>query len=347
MEVRALENITTDNENVAVVNSTNSTSDLSWQYTARCQIGQAVCPLGILSSILTVCSLSQKLWTERNVFFILMAVIAVFDLFFNCGFLFVRCSPLTYPRAVLKGLIFSCSLASDLCALALTTERCLLLSWPQQMSSVSSRIAIGVRTIAGVIIGIISLFRMQHMVVDMDKIGLLSSDTREFWKPIHVGVSIFGDIILPFLLIILMAGFSGKIIRVVVKGRRNRAKVHAPARAGAAGQPLALPDASRAATTKQTKVDDLNSVISLILVLDFFFFLNQLGYCFFAVAEVINTVCHECQLGDKLYKTATFQSDFVECLSRSLTFYFYVAFSQLLRQEFLTFVARIRNRLCL
>lgn len=293
-----------------------------------------------------------------------MAIIAVLDLVYNCSFLYIRCWPLTYPRAIFKGITFTCSLASDLCALALTTERYLVLCWPQQMRNMSPTVTRIVRGLGGLVVTVISMCRMQHAIVDMEKIKPFPPEVKALWEPAHVGVSIFSDMILPFILMVLMIGLSGKIIHVVVKRKRNRVKVIPEGstggtrftsvhkggveddgleEGGAGGGPSAQKAAKGGA---KNQADDGSSVISLVLVLDFFFILNQVGYNFFAVADVIDTMCEKCEAGEKLYYDATFQSDFVECLSRALHFYFYMAFSRLLRKEFLAFVGRTRKCRC-
>lgn len=338
----------------------NNTTE-TWQQIATCQMGLAVCPIGIISSILTVITLWQKVATDKNIFFILMVAIAILDLFFNCGFIYIRCSPLSFPRAVMKGLVFSSSLASDLCALVLTAERYLVLCWPQTMQNLSARTAKVARAAAGAVITVFSLVRMQYIVEELDDMELVSGDFKKAWDPVYVTLSISGDMILPVLLIVCIAVLSGKIIRVVVKRQRSRVKVgstiatvspQAQQQREAVGafsrqqSPRTANGARSNTDLQKAKVDDGHSVVSLVLVLDLFFILNQLGYCLFAASEVYKSICQECEDGIDLYRTAAFVSDFIECLSRSLNFYFYVKFSRLLRNEFLDVVSRIRQKTC-
>lgn len=352
----------------------------AWIDVARCPAGLAICPLGILSSILIIISLTRKVITEKKVFFILMIAVAILDLFFNCTFLFIRCSPLTYTSAVVHAFVFSASLASDLCALALTAERYLALCWPQTMQNLSPRIAKLMRVTVALLIVVVSSVRAQYMVEDLNALEPLSESFKREWEPIYMALSIFGDMVLPVVLTLTMIFFSVKIIIVVVRRQRSRVKV-GPEAVSRLRAPVAMPTAvsfvshgnrraSRNAGKKHQnvaalgnfhddpefgaashghgskKADDINSVVSLVLVLDLFFILNQFGYMFYAVSEVIQAHCYGCKAELDLYNTAMFVSDCLECMSRSLHFYFYVKFSQLLRQEFLGVVGMVRKCFC-
>lgn len=255
----------------------------------------------------------------------------------------------------------------------------MVLCWPRTMQNLSAKTARIVHAVAAVLIATVSLVRVQYMVEDLDALQPLSAAFKRAWQPIYVGLSIFGDMVLPVLLMVSMIFFSIKIIIVVVKRRRDKStrvhpdhprmsihlhniksasSRHEPTQLGvpqAVGQRhmsivgLINPDEDPefAASLQQAKneknADDANSVVSLVMILDVFFILNQIGYCFYAVSEVWKARCDECPFGMDLYITATFVSDFLECLSRSLHFYFYVRFSHLLRQEFLEVMSRVRK----
>lgn len=94
---------------------------------------------------------------------------------------------------------------------------------------------------------------------------------------------------------------------------------------------------------QQSKTDNANSAISLILILDIFFILNQLGYCILAFSRITITHCDSCGIKPSSINTIMFISDIIECLSHSLNFYFYVIFSRLVRQNFLEFVSDVRQ----
>lgn len=83
--------------------------------------------------------------------------------------------------------------------------------------------------------------------------------------------------------------------------------------------------------------------MSLVLILDVFFILNQLGYCLVTVSNCVASICNQCQSGFDFQLTAMCISDLAECLSHSLQFYFYVRFSTVFREQFFGFVCRMRK----
>src|SRR4051794_31715431 len=113
----------------------NSTKIL-WIDPATVILASTVSPIGIVSSLLSICSLYKKVKTERNMFFIFMMLIAALDLLFNVFFMCVRLSDKTsWGHIIGYTLAFSISLAADLCALTLTIERCIALRWPHKQLS--------------------------------------------------------------------------------------------------------------------------------------------------------------------------------------------------------------------
>lgn len=93
------------------------------------------------------------------------------------------------------------------------------------------------------------------------------------------------------------------------------------------------------------KNDEATSVISLVLVLDSLFILNQFGYCLVAISNIIRTNCGECESGMQLGSAMFLVGDIFECLSHSLNFYFYLKFSTLLRQEFFAIVTLVKTKI--
>lgn len=312
--------------------------------------------------------------TEKKVFFIIMIIMAVLDLLFNCTFTYIRCAPLSLTVAIVHAFVFSFSLASDLCALGLTLERYMALCWPRTMQNLSARTARISRITGAIVVSTVSLVRAQYTVEDLEVLQPFSPTFKQWWEPIYVALSVFGDMVLPVLLTVSMVFFSVGIIVVVVRRQRIRAKVSAaapsrqsiavPAQVAVGIRPhsprfltprklshmdqgaQAFEDDPECGNSRQNlkKPDDSSSVVSLVLILDFFFILNQLGYCFYAASEVYKGVCNDCQESKELYVLATFVSDVLECMSRSLHFYFYLKFSHLLRGEFLAVVSRVKSR---
>lgn len=368
-------------------NETNAT-DQTWQDLAQCIQGMVICPFGIISSLLSIGSVWRKTFKEKNNFFTLMLIIACLDLFFACCYPYIRCGEQTKTKSVFFGLVFSASLASDLSALALTIERCLALCWPQKMQNLSWKVSSTIRVIAALAVSLVSLVRMGYILDDFVIYDYLPPEIVPEANAISRGLSIFGDMLLPFILSIVMSIFSCKILKVVIKRHRAKTKVKpitnlaGPSNSNGLaavnsqnskegtntrlflahkskpmkGQIFLLnslfsanqkePIGTPVGDNQKTKIDTTASVVSLVLILDLFFSLNQSGYCALVVAKLIRDSCNKCPLGVELYRTTIFVSDFVELLSRSVNFYFYVVFSTILRQEFLLFVSKIRVRFC-
>lgn len=305
------------------MNHTLDSRGYIWQYQVSCHFGAVLCPLGTISSVLTIFSLFNRARTEKCVFFILMIIIALLDFVFVSAFLYVRCSELTYLRAFLKGFVFSISLASDLCVLALTAGRYLALCWPCTMQNLGPDTTRMVRAVGVGTICLISLTRMHYVVEELNGLSPLPRQFKAVWRPIAATLAIFGEMILPFVLMGSIVFFSGKIIHVVLK-RKGAHKKHSQ-------------------QSNCNKPDDGgSSVVSLVLVLDCFFILNQLGYCVLAVTEVLKALNEHDEEVLELYVTAAMAGDVLECCARCLHFYFYLKFSSLMRQEFLDAVHKTR-----
>jgi hypothetical protein len=71
------------------MNSTNS-SPTTVSFSPQTWMAITMRPVGIISSALSMCSLFRKLKAERNTFFFLMMLIAIFDLIFNLSFMVNR-----------------------------------------------------------------------------------------------------------------------------------------------------------------------------------------------------------------------------------------------------------------
>src|SRR4051812_18773939 len=101
----------------------NNTTETPWQDTASKVLSSILCPLGIISSFLVAVSLQRKVFREKNLFFTLMFIISCLDLLFNCGYFYLKYAdpvPDSIMSSVLFWLVYSASLTSDLCTLALT-----------------------------------------------------------------------------------------------------------------------------------------------------------------------------------------------------------------------------------
>lgn len=222
-------------------NTTVSTGVIPWQTQAQRVSGLIICPIGIISSLLSMGSLWRKITVDKNIFFSIMLIIACLDLLFNCGYLYIRGSnpPKSLTKYIFIGLTYSTSLAADLCALALTIERYLALSWPEMMRNLSAKNAKFIRGTAAFVISVISVIRMYYVLFYLEYSSGFPPDslTVTWISAVRAGVVMSIDMVLPIILTASMCFFSFKIVRVVVNRRKVRANAKAtnPSKFAASG----------------------------------------------------------------------------------------------------------------
>lgn len=159
-----------------------------------------------------------------------MGIISFLELFFNCGYLYIRCadtSTAPLSKTIMVGVTYSVSLISDLCVLALTAaERYAVLCWPQQMKNLSPKTGLLIRCLTGVVISVIGFVRIQYVFYDLDNsvsdLNYLPKESKTYRESIYEALSIFGDMILPFILVFTMLFFSIKIICVIWKRKKKK-----------------------------------------------------------------------------------------------------------------------------
>lgn len=307
-------------------------STVSWTDAAGFIAPLVISPIGILSGILSICALHRKFKTERSTFFVSMMLIAIFDLIFNILFMiFSLMTDETSWLYIFSGaFVFTISLASDLCALALTIDRYVALRWPHKKVSATRKTSIKVGLI--VVITVISSLRTAY--------GIRLTVTHYFppwvllkWDNIEIYFYTFSDMILPFLLMPVMLTFSVLIIFATQKRRRGKVRNFGTAATQNTRQ------------LEREKREKMKSIMYLTLMLDAFFLVNQIGYCTLTVSKLYTRYCESCSQSLSAYKVAVWLSDFVECLSRSLNFYFYICFSSLIRNEFYAFLGAMKRKI--
>lgn len=209
------------------MNETNGTIPVSkgWQFIAMRVSGSIICPIGIASSILCLCSLWKRFRTEKQTFFVLMFVVSILDLTFNVLYLVNKWGP-RLIAVITMGPVYSVSLASDLCVLTLTVERYLGLCWPALMLNLSSGKKKLIRIIGCSTIVCISSIRMQYIGDAMNTDGLIPDNFLPYWETLYMVLSIICDMILPFLFVLIILILSCKIIGVVVRRQKSRRKIN-------------------------------------------------------------------------------------------------------------------------
>jgi hypothetical protein len=183
-----------------------------WQNDAMSISGSIICPFGILSSLLGLCSLWKKSFKEKNEFFVLMFIISFLDLLFNCLYLVYKWATPTVSDLT-QGPVYTVSLASDLCTLCLTLERYLSLCYPIKMQNLAHKKKIAIRIGASVVVIAISLIRLNY------------TTSKYVNSTLSTTVNMIGELILPFILIIAMSILSTGIALAFIKSQRSKVKL--------------------------------------------------------------------------------------------------------------------------
>lgn len=308
----------------------------------------ASCPIGLCSCICSILALWRKAIKERERFFIWMLIIAGLDLSFCIsyvpavlpwGVLFP--SPFLYSYTwtniaiTMEGCVYAFSMGADLCTLALTIERFVIICRPTTQTGPSTSLTIlGGLGITGLsIIRFIRYTFRTKVTVDPSYNETVYttvdnySITQSNW---YITLVFISDIILPFILLISMLYFAARVGITIAKRRHSR--VH-----------------ENASTQLQQQLQKESSAMTkLLFVLVSLFVCNQLAYCLYAASIIVlgqSSVSFRSTLSDLrahisciLFRTSAGSIGYIaECIARSTTFFFYYAFSGSIRREFRLF----------
>lgn len=349
-----------------------------WRYATT-----SICTVGIVSAILSICTIWKKLTSEKSGFFILMFLVASLDLIFSTAYMvFKWANPESVIFILCEGLAYSASLAADLCTLTLTTQRYIALKWPHKKISDRSKVAIQTFTVFGIFL--LSITRFQYTFDEPATSLYIPAWFVDYYNSnVYIYVGTLSNIILPFVLLILMVFFSVHIVLVVLNQHRSNKvspQLELVRRESSALPPIEQSErrGSVFSTTlspstqiqslfdrrsrhsvvstlsvveriqleqRLAKKEQAESAISLILFLDALFILNQLGYCIYTVATIFRSYNPESDIAHAWESGSDIASDMIECVSHSLNFYFYVKFSKMMKDEFKDFLSRAKKRL--
>lgn len=308
-----------------------------------------ISPIGIFGSFCSAAAVWRKATKEKERFYIWMLAIALQDLLFNILYiplvlsfnnLFPNVYQFSYSGTELAngmpaGLLWGLSLSADLCTLALTFERYLILCKPVCFENVNKKI-ITILSIAVVLIGGAARFVVSGTSYTAAAVGvdnqtsftLYSGVTTSWYKSDWFsGLMFFSDTLLPFMLLFSMTSFSIRIAAVVIK--RSKSRVH-----------------DSAPREQQQQIHEQSAaILKLLFVLMASFLLCQLGYCLHAISIIVKKArvgsfssgFHELVLyaNALLYWDASWLLRTIfECMARSLNFYFYYCLSNSIREEF-------------
>lgn len=306
----------------------------------------AIVPLGILGSFFCICVLWRKAFKKRKRFYVWMILIAFLDLLFctlyipdaiSWGELFESTYKYNYigteACCILEGVIYGASLASDLCALALTIERFLAICRPTMTSGFNRKLFLIVSITMIICFSFLRFMRYafdSHAVENgPDDKGVMTYSwentqiSRQSW---FISLVFLTDILLPFILLICMSYLSLRIAISVV-GRQH-------SHAFDSASPQQILQLQR----------DSAAMLKLMFILIFLFVFTQLVYCLYAISIIVkrriditfDSTAAEIRAfanADIFYNAANLLSYIVETLARSVNFYFYLCFSKSIRKQ--------------
>lgn len=312
--------------------------------------------VGSLGSILGVC---RKAVREKERFYIWMFLISFCDLLFNLmyiptclAFINIWPNPFKYSylgtqllTGVMNGLLYAISLLTDLCTLALTIERyfaiCRLTTYQNERFRKGFTIVSAILILLGGSTRFIrSGFEHEATEGGVDSTGRMTYTSKntdvseEVW---FQAIVIFSDSLLPFLLLLFMIALSIRVTAAVSSRRKSRLF-------------------ESASNQQQQQVQEQSTaMLRLLAVLVLLFVCNQIGYCFYAIMTILKQAATKPLTFEYTYEQVNTVADVylaygvsclanfgLECLSRSLNFYFYVSMSASFRKDFRSLFRRVR-----
>lgn len=322
-----------------------------------------IASIGILCSPLLIGSVWRKAIKEKNDFYIAMLIIAIIDLIFNLLSLaysiwyrpyqidgstnFVSIWILIFVR----GLQYTFSLASDICTIAVTFERYLSISnIPLHKLIFTIRRKITCRVL-GSLIFLVSIIRMHSSfskkLESSGKIYFIADSDFSKTKFYNI-LSIFSDVVIPFVLLCTMVVVSSLFRKAILKVWKKKKEKSQKRNAVAPTSPIDTTNPICA----EAQNHDFRSMIILTVALDALFILNQIGYFCFYVGELFlakNEISYESNSEEIMEliwynqweNYADLASTVAECLARALNFPLFLLFSETMRKEFREFVRKL------
>lgn len=280
--------------------------------------------IGSVFTILLIITLYRKAFTEKISFYKIMITISILDFvfcfldtFYNAfyrGFKLYGSSShgAMWLMLVFRGLVYSFSLASDMCTVALTLERYLAVTKPQLHKNLSEKRRV-VQPFFGLAITILTSTRIHYSLEKtVQKRGSIyyyaNSDLGA--TPFVIGLATFSDAVMPVLLLVSVTGLSILFLVSVIRRQKKKQAKHSevkrtvhPVLPSSLGHPeggtvapnlpnlpaIAWPPKKdhkkhwKVGKDKLRQTRELKSMVTLTLALDALFLFNQLGYCVYLI----------------------------------------------------------------
>lgn len=299
-----------------------------------------VATVGIVTSLLTILTICLKPKHQLNSVYWAMIAISCLDAIF-CMLRFIRwmisyfepTPTIAFVYQIGSGIIYSCSLMADSLTLCVTLERYVALVSPVRYTNLAPPTVRRAWVIAVVVSAVASSSRMHYSFRSFFIANAQLEKNEWFNAAVY-----FSDTVVPFLYTGLMIGLVTGIC--VTLYRRHKAKK------------LLVSPKSQA---DQKQYDKSTKALSLLTVLLVMFFVNQIGYIMYSVADSMK---QKRQLNyDDSYedidhyakfliglKTAQALSGPLEMLSRSMVFFAYIGFNSSFRRDFMEATKRLFRR---
>lgn len=297
--------------------------------------------IGTVGSLLIGFTVTNMPKQCRTAFYYVMCVIGILDGIFVV-FKFLRYIIQSYdvgPAALqfygyASGIAYTCSLSSDLITLALTVERFIALGYPVFYQGLTPGRKRQTWLLGIVISHIVGITRMHYIFDTFDYPGTIKD---EVW---FQGIVFFSDTVIPFALTGVMLTLVPAISAVVYKRQKQKR--------------VQIAQKSDMYNQKNKGINEALKTVTLLFVLMLMFFLNQVGYILYTVAELIyfkQTLTYSSSLADiqhlinvsYFYLVISGMSSVLEAISRSLPFFLYVAFCGSFRQEFMNGIRKLAS----
>lgn len=335
--------------------------------------GYTTSGVSIVFSALLIGTFWKKTFVEKNAFFAAMTFISLLDLLFCIFNLFLTIwfrsfrnygsisFVAMWAMLVVRGLVYTTSLASDMCALFLTLERYMSVVKPHIYQNLRQDLKQLVRSIVVIAVLLVSATRMSFSVEFQVELAGDRYIYTESWMaktPLFLGLVTFCDGILPFVLLISMLIFSSIFCIAVLRRSKNKVGTTTvtvnPAQQAQHAVTAAysrIQNQSVQNTTKTSINQEQKSIFILVISLDVLFILNQLLYCMLAIEQLLK-VQYLLSYNDSVDRIKTWCLTFqiekciasagvlMEMLTRTMNLLIYVSSSSI-RKELEMFVKKL------
>lgn len=303
-----------------------------------------LCPLGCIGNLFIILTiLVGRHGEQKETADICMVTIAVLDLIFlilKIPYKFDVYVPniqnmitnLPVFNNQIAGIMYTCSLLSDLIIFLLTCDRCVAIAYPLKYNK--HKTGRNIAWISGMLLSVLTaMTRLNYCISGVackkNYTGFGSSFATDGWCQFKNEMSYFTDVLMPFILAAIMIGLIFMILFNFWQRKQNMTKM--------------TNDINQLNEARK----QFKKVRSLMCVMLVMYLLNQCGYIYYEIAahayENIIKINFDSSFDDALqfaltyrgYRLSMLVSNLAEVSSRALTFYPYVLINKSFRRDFM------------